>query len=73
MRKAKTDDFGQLSTAEKIHYLQDLWDQIASDPEGVPITEAQREELDRRLIAHQQAPREGARWEEVKKRVRSSR
>ena len=37
-----------------------------------PLTDAQRQELDRRLEAHAQNPGEGIPWDELKKKVRES-
>ncbi|MGO9570184.1 MAG: addiction module protein [Desulfomonilaceae bacterium] len=59
----------QLSVAERLLLVQEIWDSIVADQESLPITEAQRDELDRRLEAYRTAPQEGASWEEVKNRV----
>ena len=64
-------DYEKLTVPEKILYLQDLWDKIAEVPDEVEITDAQREELDRRLKDYEESPDEGSSWEEVRKRVRS--
>ena len=63
--------FDQLSTAERIRLLQDLWDEIAADPSAVPVTEAQRAELDRRLESHRATPHECVDWADAKDRLRS--
>jgi putative addiction module component (TIGR02574 family) len=63
--------FDQLSAAERIRLLQDLWDEIAADPEGVPVTDAQRLELDRRLQDHRANPDASVEWAEVKPRLLS--
>lgn len=63
-------DFEELTPAEKILHLQDLWDRIASQPQDVPVTDAMRAELELRLQAHRAAPEESAPWSEVKARVR---
>ncbi len=63
--------FDQLSTAERIRLLQDLWDEIAADPDAVPVTEAQRAELDRRLEAHRANPDACVDWADAKARLRS--
>jgi putative addiction module component (TIGR02574 family) len=62
-----------LSMAEKILRVQDLWDEIARSPGEVPLTEAQRREAERRLIEHERNPKECATWEEVKRRLESER
>ncbi len=37
---------------ERIRLVEDLWDSIAADQKELPLTPAQRAELDRRLDAH---------------------
>lgn len=66
-------DIEQLSVAERIQLVEDIWDTIAADPERIQITDAQRRELDRRLDAYRQNPGGGASWEEVKARITSRR
>ena len=61
----------QLSTAERIRVLQDLWDEIATDPASVPLTDAQRAELDARVADHRASPEASVDWAEVKARLRS--
>ena len=63
----------QLSVAERIQLVEDIWDSIVAMPESLPVTEAQQQELDRRLEAHRANPTAGVPWHEVKKRIRSSR
>lgn len=41
----------RLSTAEKILFVEELWDSIASR-EHIPIPESHKAELDRRLLKH---------------------
>ena len=68
---AKT--FDELSVPEQILHVQDLWDRIAAHPEQVPVTEAQRAELRRRLAAHRDDPASGRSWEDVRDALRSTR
>lgn len=42
-------DIATLSREEQLRLLEQLWDSLSSTPEAIPLTEAQREELDRRL------------------------
>ena len=63
-------DIEQLSVAERIQLVEDLWDSLATTPEAIPVTQAQRDELDRRLQAHRDNPSEGASWEQVKANVK---
>ena len=62
----------QLSVAERIQLVEDIWDSIVAMPESLPVTEAQQQEIERRLAAHRENPTAGAPWHEVKKRIRSS-
>ena len=62
-------DLDQLSTNERLKLVQDLWDQIAAEPEQVPVTPAQRHELDRRLAEHATSPDDVVEWAAVKART----
>jgi putative addiction module component (TIGR02574 family) len=62
----------RLSVAERIQLAEDIWDSIAADPAALPLSDAQRQELDRRLESYAQNPDEGLPWEELKERVRKS-
>ena len=42
-------DITTLSRDEQLQFLENLWDSLSSTPKAVPLTDAQREELDRRL------------------------
>jgi putative addiction module component (TIGR02574 family) len=43
----------ELSIDERIRLVEDLWDSIAEDQAALPLTPAQRAELDRRLDAYE--------------------
>ena len=61
----------ELSISERLLLAQDLWDSVIDeDPDAVQLTEAQRQELDRRLEAYRQSPQEGSSWQQVKERLR---
>ncbi len=62
----------QLSIAERIQLAEDIWDSIAAFPEAVPLTEEQKQELNRRLQVYAQNPNEGVSWDELKEKVRKS-
>lgn len=62
--------FEDMSTAERILYVQDLWDRIAEDPEGVPVEEELRAELDRRLAVHRSDPASAIPWSQVTAELR---
>jgi putative addiction module component (TIGR02574 family) len=44
-----TIDVASLSLEERLRLLDELWESLSQTPEAIPITAAQREELDRRM------------------------
>ena len=60
----------QLSVAQRILLVEEIWDSIAAEEEKRPLTEAQRQDLQRRLAAYEANPKAGSSWEEVKARLR---
>lgn len=59
----------ELSIAEKILRVQDLWDDIARTPDEVEVTPAQLEEAERRLAEHRRNPQPCETWESIKQRL----
>lgn len=59
-----------LSDAEKLQLVQDLWDDLAASPHSVPVHQWQIDELERRKANLEQAPDSSVNWEEVKRRIR---
>ncbi|MFO1253103.1 MAG: addiction module protein [Inhella sp.] len=56
-----------LSLAERLQLVEDVWDSIVEDSAGeLPVSEAQREELRRRLAAHEAHPEQAVPWEQVR-------
>jgi putative addiction module component (TIGR02574 family) len=39
----------ELTLDERLELLEELWESLRQDPDNVPLTSAQQEELDRRL------------------------
>ena len=48
-----------MSVAERIQLVEDIWDSIAAVPEATPLTDEQRQEIDRRLEAYARNLSEG--------------
>ncbi len=63
-------DIASLSPEERLQLLDDLWESLSTTPEAVPLTHAQREELDRRLDELDREGPAGIPWEEVLRRIR---
>jgi putative addiction module component (TIGR02574 family) len=62
--------FEQMTKAERILYVQDLWDRIAADPDPVPLSAAQLAEVRRRLADHEAHPEASIPWEIAREQVR---
>ena len=62
-------DFSRLTVAERIQLAEDLWDSLAEAPEVLALTDAQRDELDRRLAAHRADPDAAISWESLRQEL----
>jgi len=58
-----------LTPAEKLQLVEDLWDDLASTPEAVPVHDWQKEELARRKASWAANPAATISWDEIKRRV----
>ncbi|MDO8703928.1 MAG: addiction module protein [Sulfuricaulis sp.] len=56
----------RLGIEERLTLVEEIWDSIAADSAAVPLTEAQRTELDRRIAEHEANPDDVVPWEEIK-------
>ena len=63
----------KLTPAERLRLLEELWESLCDTPEAVPLTEAQRTELDRRLDDLEQDVPTGIPWDDVVRRIHNSR
>ncbi len=63
----------QLTRAEKLELVEELWDSIAADPdaEATPLSPAQCEEFERRIREMDEHPERGRPWDEVRERLRN--
>jgi putative addiction module component (TIGR02574 family) len=62
----------ELPVAERIKLVEDLWDSIAADQSALPLTSAQRVELDKRLDAYELDGNRGRAADEVIAEIRKS-
>jgi putative addiction module component (TIGR02574 family) len=65
----KTIDINRLSPDERLELLEQLWDSLSSTPNAIPLTNAQREELDRRLDDLECEGPTGIPWEDVFRKI----
>jgi putative addiction module component (TIGR02574 family) len=61
--------FSALTLSEKIQLVEDLWDSIAAEAEGLPLPEWQKAELDRRAAEYLRDPSLATPWEDAKRRI----
>jgi putative addiction module component (TIGR02574 family) len=69
-KRMATIDVASLSFEERLRLLDELWDSLSRTPEAIPLTGAQREELDRRLDELDREGPVGIPWDEVLGRIR---
>jgi len=72
MAKKPRFDFSDLSPAERLQLAQDLWDSVdsAAGVDILPLTDSQRQELDRRLDDLESNPDDSISWPEARDNIR---
>lgn len=58
--------FDDLSVDDKVEYVQNLWDHIASTPDAVPVPVWHKDVVNERLAAYRTNPESGKTWEQVR-------
>ena len=58
-----------LSASDKLTLVTELWADLESNPEDIPITPEQIAEVDKRLEEYRQNPGLGSSWKDVKARI----
>jgi putative addiction module component (TIGR02574 family) len=58
-----------LPLTERIQLVEELWESILSQADEVPLTDAQRAEIDRRLARYEADPTTASPWDEVRARL----
>ena len=67
-KKNSVEKVIELSIAERILAVEAIWDSIIEEPESVPTTNAQKDELNHRLKVTSKGT-DLAEWKQVKSRV----
>jgi len=65
-----TIDIANLSLEERLRLLDELWESLSRTAEAIPLTSAQRAELDRRLDELEREGPAGIPWEDVLRQIR---
>ena len=73
MIKETIPELQKLSTADKFALAVELWNELSSNPDEIPVTEEQLNELDRRFEEYRKDPDKVVTWEDAKARILSGR
>jgi putative addiction module component (TIGR02574 family) len=71
--KDQIPELQKLSAVDKFALAVELWDELSSNPEEIPVTEGQLNELDRRFEEYRCNPDRVVPWEQAKAKILSSR
>lgn len=66
----KAIDIDSLTPAERLDLLERIWDSLSAAPEAIPLTQAQRQELDRRLDDLEREGPVGIPWDDVLRAIK---
>lgn len=71
MRAGLLDEVKRLSVEERIELTEAIWETIPADvgTDALPLSDAHRREIDRRLADLEARPDDGAPWPEVRDRL----
>lgn len=72
MNAALTAEIRRLTIVEKLQLVEELWDEIATNEDSLPIPDWHRAILAEDQARYQANPTEGSPWPEVKARLRKS-
>ncbi|HET6974965.1 MAG TPA: addiction module protein [Pyrinomonadaceae bacterium] len=61
-----TEEAKKLPVEERIALVEEIWDSIADDNGYIELTDAQKQELDRRIQSFQENPHAARNWEDIK-------
>ena len=63
-------DIDRLTPAERLRLIEQLWESLRASGSAIPLSPAQREELDSRLDDLERSGLEGIPWDEVLRNIR---
>jgi putative addiction module component (TIGR02574 family) len=64
-------DISTLTVEQRLELLDEIWVSLYETPQAIPLSQAQREELDRRMDEVDRDGPDGIPWDEVLRRLRS--
>ena len=72
MRTAEVPQIAALSKAEKILFIEELWDEISMDDEEINVPISHQKELDTRLQNYRNNPNHVLTLQELQKKITQS-
>lgn len=63
-------DIEKLDTEQRLELIEALWESLGPNPDAIPVSEGQQEELDRRLGRMQSDDGAEISWEVVRETIR---
>ena len=69
--RERVKDVLALPPEDRLALVQEVWDGLLDEPGAAPLTDAQKQELDRRYEDYVAHPDEGHTWEEVEAFVKA--
>jgi putative addiction module component (TIGR02574 family) len=55
--------FRRLPVAERARLVEELWDEVSRELEQLPLSEAERDLLDQRILQHDESPSDVETWQ----------
>jgi putative addiction module component (TIGR02574 family) len=71
MVKLDMEAIRELTVAERLALVEEIWDSISDDPTSVPTSDRQLAEAHRRLAEHDADPSSAIPWDEAEKKLRT--
>ena len=59
----------KLSVEERLELAEAIWESVSGELETTPLSERQKQEIDRRLAAHEENPTAAKSWDEIEARL----
>ena len=72
-KSLSNSEIRELTVEERLELVGEIWDSIIEETDPCELTDEQKSELDRRLAAHNENPKAGSTWPEVKARLKAQR
>jgi len=66
----RVEEILALPVSDRLRIVEAIWDSIAAEPDTVPVTDAQKREIQARLDAYRRDPSLAIPWEVARKRIR---